>query len=83
MIECRFTAIMVEYAVNSATGTYRIYNPATKQVIFKRDVKWHKFYVSNAQNDPTLSDFTEGTLQKTTIRENTRNNKENDNKLDL
>ena len=48
------TAIMFGYSANSATGTYRKYNPDTKQVILTCDVKWHRFDGENTANDLTL-----------------------------
>ena len=74
---------MVGYAANSATGTYRMYNPATKWAILTCDVKWHVFDGSNAANNPTFFDFTWGTGKKTNIRKIARNKKENDNKTRL
>ena len=61
MIQWGFPTIMVEYAVNPATETYRMYNPATKRVILTHDMKWHVFDGENAANDPTLFDFDECT----------------------
>ena len=43
MIEWGFPTIIVGYEANSETGTYKMYNPATKQVVLTRDVKWHVF----------------------------------------
>ena len=40
MNERGYTAIMVGYAPNSGSGTYRMYNPKTKRVIHTRDVTW-------------------------------------------
>ena len=73
--EWEFPAIILGYTENWATGTYQMYNPATKQVILKGDIKWNGFDGENASNEPTLFDFTEGTGQKTTIREYARNKK--------
>ena len=60
-----------------------MYKPATKRVVLTCDVEWHGFDGSNSANNPTFFEFIEGTVQKTTIRDNARNKKENDNKLDL
>ena len=58
---------MVGYAANSATGTYLMYNTATKRVILTRDIKWHGFDGANAANEPTLFYFTQVTGQKKTL----------------
>ena len=63
---------MVGYAANSATGTYLMYNTATKRVILTRDIKWQGFDGANTANYPTLFDSIEGTVQKTTIGDNSR-----------
>ena len=52
--ERRFPIIMVEYAENSATGTYLMYNPATKRLVLTCDVNWHVFDVESTANDPTF-----------------------------
>ena len=52
-------------------------------MILTRDVKWNVFDGEITTKKPINFDLTEGTGHKTTIWENSRNNKENDNKLDL
>ena len=52
--EWEFPAIILGYTENWATGTYQMYNPATKQVILKGDIKWNGFDGENAVNAPTL-----------------------------
>ena len=54
MSEQGFTEIMVGYAANSPTGTYQMYNPYTKRIIFKSDIKWHVFGGENIENNPTI-----------------------------
>ena len=52
-------------------------------MVLTRDVKCHGFYGENIGNDPILFDFIDNIKQKTTNKENTINEKENENKLDL
>jgi hypothetical protein len=70
MSEKGFTAIMVGYAANSGSGTYRLYNPKTKRVIQSRDVKWDAFIGVNANNDPSMFDFNSDANNKVQNREN-------------
>ena len=38
-----YSAMMVDYAPNNGTGTFRLYNPKTKRIVTSRDVQWMEF----------------------------------------
>ena len=71
MTEKGYIGIMVGYAANSGSGTYRLYKPDTKRVIQSRDVKWDNFIGANANNDPTIYDFEAGLEEAPENREKT------------
>ena len=35
--------MMVGYAMNHGSGTYRVFNPKTNRIIFSRDITWDEF----------------------------------------
>lgn len=70
MKEKGYIGIMVGYAANSGSGTYRLYKPDTKRVVQSRDVKWDNFVGANANNDQSIYDFEAGIEEKAPSREN-------------
>jgi hypothetical protein len=69
MNEKGYPAIMVGYAANSSSGTYRLYNPSTKRVIHSRDVKWNEFIAADDNYDPAMFDFEAGIDDRVSSRE--------------
>jgi hypothetical protein len=69
MDERGFPTIMVGYATNSGSGTYRLYNPKTKRVIHSRDATWNEFVGADDNNDPVIFDFEAGLDKGVSSRE--------------